>query len=126
MAFYVALCNNMGIKINGRVCHYYPKGAYLMNKADLIDAIAKKAEMTKKDAGVALDAIIESVSASLAKGEKVTLVGFGTFDVRDRKARTGVNPRTKAKIKIPASKAPVFKAGKELKGKVAVTKGKKK
>lgn len=97
-----------------------------MNKADLIDAIAKKAEMTKKDAGVALDAIIESVSASLAKGEKVTLVGFGTFDVRDRKARTGVNPRTKAKIKIPASKAPVFKAGKELKGKVAVTKGKKK
>ena len=97
-----------------------------MNKADLIDAIAKKAEMTKKDAGVALDAIIESVSASLAKGEKVTLVGFGTFDVRDRKARTGVNPRTKAKIKIPASKAPVFKAGKELKGKVAATKAKKK
>lgn len=90
-----------------------------MNKADLIDAIAKKAEMTKKDAGVALDAIIESISASLAKGEKVTLVGFGTFDVRERKARTGVNPRTKAKIKIPASKAPVFKAGKELKEKVA-------
>lgn len=96
-----------------------------MNKADLIDAIAKKAEMTKKDAGVALDAVIESVSASLAKGEKVTLVGFGTFDVRDRKARTGVNPRTKAKIKIPASKAPVFKAGKELKEKVAATKGKR-
>ncbi|NLE24828.1 MAG: HU family DNA-binding protein [Clostridiaceae bacterium] len=97
-----------------------------MNKADLIDAIAKKAEMTKKDAGIALDAIIESVSGSLVKGEKVTLVGFGTFDVRDRKARTGVNPRTKAKIKIPASKAPVFKAGKELKEKVAATKGKKK
>jgi DNA-binding protein HU-beta len=97
-----------------------------MNKADLIDAIAKKAEMTKKDAGVALDAIIEAISGSLAKGEKVTLVGFGTFDVRDRKARTGVNPRTKAKIKIPASKAPVFKAGKELKGKVAAAKGKKK
>lgn len=97
-----------------------------MNKADLIDAIAQKAEMTKKDAGVALDAIIESVSGSLAKGEKVTLVGFGTFDVRERKARTGVNPRTKEKIKIPASKAPVFKAGKELKGKVAATKAKKK
>ena len=97
-----------------------------MNKADLIDAIAKKAEMTKKDAGVALDAIIESISGSLVKGEKVTLVGFGTFDVRDRKARTGVNPRTKEKIKIPASKAPVFKAGKELKEKVAATKGKKK
>jgi DNA-binding protein HU-beta len=97
-----------------------------MNKADLIDAIAKKAEMTKKDAGKALDAIIESVSGALARGEKVTLVGFGTFDVRERKARTGVNPRTKAKIKIPASKAPVFKAGKELKGKVAASKGKKK
>ncbi|NLU51496.1 MAG: HU family DNA-binding protein [Clostridiaceae bacterium] len=97
-----------------------------MNKADLIDAIAKKAEMTKKDAGVALDAIIDSISGSLAKGEKVTLVGFGTFDVRERKARTGVNPRTKEKIKIPASKAPVFKAGKELKEKVAAAKGKKK
>ncbi len=92
-----------------------------MNKADLIDAIAKKAETTKKDAGVALDAIIDSISASLENGEKVTLVGFGTFDVRERKARTGVNPRTKAKIKIPASKAPVFKAGKELKEKVAAT-----
>jgi len=95
-----------------------------MNKADLIDAIAKKAEMTKKDAGAALDAIIESISASLAKGEKVTLVGFGTFDVRERKARTGVNPRTKAKIKIPATKAPVFKAGKELKEKVTASKKK--
>lgn len=93
-----------------------------MNKADLIDIVAKKAELTKKDAGVALDAMVESISASLAKGEKVTLVGFGTFDVRDRKARTGVNPQTKAKIKIPASKAPVFKAGKDLKTKVAATK----
>ncbi len=91
-----------------------------MNKADLIDLIAKKAELTKKDAGIALDAMVESISGSLIKGEKVTLVGFGTFDVRDRKARTGVNPQTKAKIKIPASKAPVFKAGKELKGKIAI------
>lgn len=101
-----------------------------MNKADLIDIVAKKAELTKKDAGIALDAMVESISASLAKGEKVTLVGFGTFDVRDRKARTGVNPQTKDKIKIPASKAPVFKAGKDLKTKVAATKpagkGKKK
>ena len=105
---------------------YYPKGESNMNKADLIDPIAKKTEMTKKDAGIALDAIVESVSDSLAKGEKVTLVGFGTFDVRDRKARTGVNPRTKEKIKIPASKAPVFKAGKELKERVAASKSKKK
>jgi len=97
-----------------------------MNKADLIDAIAKKAEMTKKDLGIALDAIIESISGALAKGEKVTLVGFGTFDVRERKARIGVNPRTKEKIKISATKAPVFKAGKELKEKVAAAKGKKK
>ncbi len=103
-----------------------PEGRVDMNKADLIDAIAKKAEMTKKDAGIALDAIIGSISGSLSKGEKVTLVGFGTFDVRDRKARTGVNPRTKEKIKIPASKAPVFKAGKDLKAKVAASKGKKK
>lgn len=110
----------MGINEIGSRCQYiFRKERPLMNKADLIDAIAKKAEMTKKDAGAALDAIIESVSASLAKGEKVTLVGFGTFDVRERKARTGVNPRTKAKIKIPASKAPVFKAGKDLKEKVA-------
>jgi DNA-binding protein HU-beta len=95
-----------------------------MNKADLIDIIAKKAELTKKDAGVALDAMMESIGASLVKGEKVTLVGFGTFDVRDRKARTGVNPQTKEKIKIPASKAPVFKAGKDLKTKVAAVKAK--
>ena len=91
-----------------------------MNKADLIDQIAKKADLTKKNAGIALDKMVESISESLIKGEKVTLVGFGTFDVRDRKARTGVNPQTKAKIKIPASKAPVFKAGKELKGKIAI------
>lgn len=125
MAFYVVLCNNTGINDLADSA-IVPERRVDMNKADLIDAIAKKAEMTKKDAGVALDAIIESVSGSLSKGEKVTLVGFGTFDVRERKARTGVNPRTKAKIKIPASKAPVFKAGKELKEKVAATKTKKK
>jgi DNA-binding protein HU-beta len=91
-----------------------------MNKADLIDQIAEKANLTKKNAGIALDKMVESISDSLIKGEKVTLVGFGTFDVRDRKARTGVNPQTKAKIKIPASKAPVFKAGKQLKAKIAI------
>jgi DNA-binding protein HU-beta len=97
-----------------------------MNKADLVDLIAQKAELTKKEAGCALDAMMESISGSLISGEKVTLVGFGTFDVRERKARVGVNPQTKAKIKIPASKAPVFKAGKELKGKIAAAKPAKK
>ncbi len=90
-----------------------------MNKADLVDLIAQKTELTKKDAGIALDAMMESIGGALVGGEKVTLVGFGTFDVRERKARTGVNPQTKARIQIPKSKAPVFKAGKELKGKIA-------
>ena len=96
-----------------------------MNKADLIDAIAKKAEMTKKDAGIALDAIIDSISAALSKGEKVTLVGFGTFDVRDRKARTGVNPRTKEKLKSQLQRLLFLKQVKTLR-KVAASKGKKK
>ncbi len=87
-----------------------------MNKAELIASIADKAEISKKDAELALNAVIESVEESLVKGEKVQLVGFGTFSVRDRKARTGRNPRKADEIiEIPASKAPVFKAGKSLK-----------
>ena len=86
-----------------------------MNKSDLVSMIAAKSNLTKKDSESALNAFIESVQTSLKKGEKIQLVGFGTFEVRQRAARTGINPRTKQSIKIPASKAPVFKAGKALK-----------
>ena len=90
-----------------------------MNKAELIAAMAEKSEMTKKDSECALNAFIATVTESLKKGEKVGLVGFGTFEVRHRKARTGRNPRKPGEtIKIPASKAPVFKAGKALKDSV--------
>lgn len=86
-----------------------------MNKAELIANIADKSKLTKKAAEAALDAFVESVEEALKKGEKVQLVGFGTYEVRERAARKGRNPQTKAEIKIPASKAPVFKAGKALK-----------
>ena len=89
-----------------------------MNKTDLIDAIAAKAEISKKDAEVALKATIESIEEALKNNEKVVLVGFGTFSVKERAARTGRNPSTGKTIKIAASKAPAFKAGKELKEKV--------
>ena len=90
-----------------------------MNKIELVAAVAENAGLSKKDAEKALSAVIESISAALAKGDKVQLVGFGTFEVRQREARTGRNPRTKETIAIPASKAPVFKAGKQLKDAVA-------
>ena len=87
-----------------------------MNKAELITSMAEKSQLTKKDAEAALKAFIDSVQEALENGEKVQLVGFGTFEVRNRKERTGRNPRNpKQEIKIPASKAPVFKAGKSLK-----------
>jgi DNA-binding protein HU-beta len=86
-----------------------------MNKAELVDAIASKTGSSKKAAEAALNATIEAISASLKKGDKVQLVGFGSFEVRKRAARKGRNPQTGAEIKIPASKAPVFKAGKALK-----------
>ena len=86
-----------------------------MNKADLISKIADKSKLTKKAAETALDAFIESVQEALKAEEKVQLIGFGTFEVRKRAARKGRNPQTKAEIKIPASKAPAFKAGKALK-----------
>ena len=88
-----------------------------MNKSDLIAAIAAKTGDTKKDAEATLNAFIDVVTESLAKEEKVQLVGFGSFEVRKRAARKGRNPQTKEEIKIPASKAPVFKAGKALKDK---------
>ena len=86
-----------------------------MNKTELIAAIAAKTGETKKDAEATLNAFVNVVSETLAKGDKVQLVGFGSFEVRKRAARKGRNPRTKEEIKIPASKAPVFKAGKALK-----------
>jgi DNA-binding protein HU-beta len=86
-----------------------------MNKSELIAAMAAKTGETKKDAEIALDAILAAITASLKKGDKVQLVGFGSFEVKKRAARKGRNPQTKEEIKIPASKAPVFKAGKALK-----------
>ena len=86
-----------------------------MNKAELIAAIAAKTGDTKKAAEASVDAFVSAVKESLKKGEKVQLVGFGSFEVRKRAARKGRNPQTKEEIKIPASKAPVFKAGKALK-----------
>ncbi len=86
-----------------------------MNKNELIAAVAEKSALSKKDAEKALNAFVSSVTDALAAGEKVQLVGFGTFEVKDRPARTGHNPLTGAVIDIAASKAPVFKAGKALK-----------
>lgn len=86
-----------------------------MNKTELVASVATKAELSKKDAEAAVTAVIDSITEALKDGEKVALVGFGTFDVKERAARTGLNPRTKEKIEIPASKIPGFKAGKALK-----------
>lgn len=86
-----------------------------MNKSELVDAMAKKSGLSKKDTEAALGAFTETVANALKKGDKVQLIGFGTFDVTKRAAREGKNPQTGAKIKIPASKAPKFKAGKALK-----------
>lgn len=86
-----------------------------MNKGELIAKVAEESKLTKKAAEAAIDAFTASVTEALKAGERVQLVGFGTFEVRHRAARKGRNPQTKAEIKIPASKAPVFKAGKALK-----------
>ena len=86
-----------------------------MNKAELIAAMAEKADLSKKDAEAALKAFTDVVAAELKKGEKIQLVGFGTFEVSERPARTGRNPQTKETIEIAASKSPKFKAGKALK-----------
>jgi DNA-binding protein HU-beta len=86
-----------------------------VNKAELVTSMAEKAGLTKKETETFLKAFIDSVEEALGNGEKVQLVGFGTFETRERAARTGRNPRTKEEIQIPASKVPVFKAGKEFK-----------
>ena len=86
-----------------------------MNKADLVTAMAEKAGVSKKDAEASLKAFTDIVAEELKKGEKIQLVGFGTFEVSERAARTGRNPQTGKEMPIPASKAPKFKAGKDLK-----------
>jgi DNA-binding protein HU-beta len=86
-----------------------------VNKTELIDAIAAAADLSKADAGRALDAVVDSVTDALKKGDQVSLVGFGTFSVKHRSARTGRNPQTGAAIEIKASEVPSFKAGKALK-----------
>ena len=90
-----------------------------MTKAELISAIAEKTELSKKDSEKALNATVAVITDTLASGDKIQLVGFGTFETRDRKAREGINPQTKKKIKIPATKVPAFKAGRALKDAVA-------
>lgn len=87
----------------------------MANKAELIEKVAEKADLTKKDATTAVDAVFSTIQDLLADGEKVQLIGFGNFEVRDRAARKGRNPQTGKEISIPASKVPAFKPGKALK-----------
>ena len=89
-----------------------------MNKTELVSSVAEKAEITKKDAEKVVNAVFGSIEDALAKGDKVQLVGFGTFEVRERAARTGRNPKTGEEIDIPATKVPSFKAGKSLRDSV--------
>ena len=90
-----------------------------MNKAELISAVAAAAEVSKKDAEAVIVATLDTITAALKEGEKVQLVGFGSFEVKKRAARIGRNPKTKESIEIPASRVPVFKPGKALKDAVA-------
>ena len=90
-----------------------------MNKTELIAAVAEKTELSKKDSEAAVSAVVDAITAALSQGEKVQLVGFGSFEVKARAARTGRNPQTGAAVAIAASKVPVFKAGKALKDAVA-------
>ena len=90
-----------------------------MNKTELINAVSEKADLSKKDAEAAITAMVEAITQALTEGEKVQLVGFGSFEVNTRAARVGRNPRTGEEIPIDAAKLPVFKAGKALKDAVA-------
>jgi len=90
-----------------------------MNKEQLVERVAQQTGLSKKDANAALDAALDAITTALRRGEKVTLVGFGTFQVRERKAREGRNPQTGERIRIPARRVPAFTAGKELRTAVA-------
>ncbi|MCK9329001.1 MAG: HU family DNA-binding protein [Candidatus Cloacimonetes bacterium] len=86
-----------------------------MTRDELIGKVAEKANMTKKQAGIALNSFLDGITEALQAGEKISFIGFGTFSVSERKARTGINPKTREALKIPATKVPVFKAGSKLK-----------
>ena len=90
-----------------------------MTKAELINVVAQKTELSKKDSKKAVSAVVDAITEALASGDKVSLVGFGTFEVKERGERKGINPRTKEEITIAASKLPCFKAGKALKDSVS-------
>ncbi|TCS78210.1 HU family DNA-binding protein [Pectinatus cerevisiiphilus] len=96
-----------------------------MNKAELVTEVSQKMDTTKKDAEIALNAVLAAIEESLVKGDNVQLIGFGTFEVKARAARKGRNPQTGAEIKIPASKTATFKIGKKLKEKINTAKVKK-
>jgi DNA-binding protein HU-beta len=96
------------------------KGGLVVNKSELVKALAEKAEVTQKDAAKALDALVETIQQALANGDKVQIIGFGSFEVRDRKERKVISPATGEEIKVPATKVPAFKPGKSLKEAVAV------
>ena len=107
---------SVAVPVTEYFASYFVQGVIkLMNKAEFTDAVAEGAELSKADAGRAVDAMVAAITKALKKGDTVTLVGFGTFSVRKRGARTGRNPRTGETIKIKASKNPAFKAGKALK-----------
>jgi DNA-binding protein HU-beta len=93
-----------------------------VNKSELVKSLAEKAEITQKDAAKALDAMVDTIQQALAKGDKVQIIGFGSFEVRDRKARKVVSPATREEILVPATRVPAFKPGKSLKEAVAVDK----
>jgi DNA-binding protein HU-beta len=100
------------------ICYITKQKLFIMNKAELIAQLAEDAGITKTQANAALDSFVDTVTKTLKKGDKVTLVGFGTFSVSKRAARTGRNPQTGATIKIKAKKVAKFKAGKELSAKI--------
>lgn len=93
-----------------------------MNKSELVKSLAEKAEITQKDAAKALDAVVETIQQALANGEKVQIIGFGSFEVRDRKERTVISPATREEITVPATRVPAFKPGKSLKEAVSIKK----
>ena len=122
------LLTNLSFSSINTLCCYLlisKEDVVFMNKTELVAAMAEKAELSKKDAEKALKAFTETVAEELKKGEKIQLVGFGTFETSQRAARTGKNPQTGKAIKIPASTAPKFKAGKGLKDTVNAGKKKK-
>lgn len=89
-----------------------------VSKKDLVGAVAKKVGLSQADTGKVIDGLLEAIAGSLAEGKKVRLIGFGTFEVRQRAARRGINPKTMAAMEIPGGKSPAFKPGKELKDQV--------